>query len=832
MNGFTVNTLSDNSANNKPNRHRLFLRLLVALERPKTILKSLLRLSPGLCAASIAVCGVLVSGCGFARQAESWDANGDESYYENTATNLAYPDIPTPTNDDILATPAPLTVLNESQIDFEKVSLEDVVHQALANSRVLRDMGAAVLRSPGGARTTYDVALQEMDPRFGVTAALSAFDASFEATTFVEKNDRTINNSFFGGGTRLFKQDLSTLQTQVSKRAATGTEFALRNFTDYDANNAPSNQFRSVFQTWIDAEVRHPLLQGNGTDFNRIAGPNGSPGAMSGVVLARLNTDMSLTDFEMGVRDFVSNVENAYWDLYFAYRDLDSKIAARDSALETWNTINALFEAGRAGGEAEKEAQAREQYYRFQEQVQNALSGRLIDGTRTNNGSSGGSFRGQGGVMTAERRLRLMMGVPINNGQLLRPSDEPIEARVVFDWDSILVESLTRRAELRRQKWVVKRREKELQASANFLLPTLDMIGRYRWRGFGHNYLPQGKDDGKFDNAWEDLFGGDTQEWQLGMELSMPFGRRQAHVAVDHAELLLAKERAILAEQEREVVHELSNAVAEMNRAWATMETSEDRRLAAVEQLDAVRAAYLADDAPFDQLLDAQRRFLDSETAYYRALVEYTVAIRNVHYEKGSLLDYNEIYLTENIWPMQAYQDAMARRKHTIPAEWLHGIVGTPHPVSQGPYGQNVQGSQTYAEPMPDEINAPPAAREIPAPAPAPGSAPAADINDISDTTLVEPKVLPPASKERPAQQLPALEVPQPVSNRGARDGNRTQPISNRGAITPTSFETNGNELIAPPIPNASDFQEARPTPRDLDNFDPFGDTLTLPTDN
>ena len=35
-----------------------------------------------------------------------------------------------------------------------------------------------------------------------------------------------------------------------------------------------------------------------------------------------LITDISLADFEIGLRDFVSNVENAYWDLYFAYRNL------------------------------------------------------------------------------------------------------------------------------------------------------------------------------------------------------------------------------------------------------------------------------------------------------------------------------------------------------------------------------------------------------------------------------------------------------------------------------------------------------------------------------
>ena len=172
--------------------------------------------------------------------------------------------------------------------------------------------------------------------------------------------------------------------------------------------------------------------------------------------MARIRTDISIADFEIGLRDYVTNVEDAYWDLYFAYRDLDIKIKARDLALETWRNIKALNESGKQGGEAEKEAQAREQYFRFQEDVQNALAGRPGEATHTYNGTAPGVFRAIPGVQVAERRLRMLMGVPISDGELLRPSDEPSLAPVRFDWTLVSIDALTRRAELRRQRWVVK----------------------------------------------------------------------------------------------------------------------------------------------------------------------------------------------------------------------------------------------------------------------------------------------------------------------------------------------------------------------------------------
>lgn len=655
------------------------------------------RFSSASCIVAVATACTVFAGCGFNRPTEHWESSDGLSHYESASTEIEYPDAAAPINEDVLSTAAPLNVVDETEINFRYVTLQEAVHSALMNSRILRDLGGAVLRSPDDIDSTFDVALQELDPRFGVAAALSEFDATVAASAFHDHNDRLLNNDFFGGGTRSLQQESSIIQSQLTKRAAAGTQLTFLNRTEYDENNAPGSKFPSAWTTWMDMEVRQPLGLGYGAEFNRIAGPSSSPSSINGVVLARLRTDVSLTEFETAVRDFVSDVENAYWDLYFAYRDLDAKVVARDTALQTWNRINALYLAERVGGEAEKEAQAREQYFRFQEEVQNALAGFLTERTRTSNGTAGGTFRATGGVMAAERRLRLLMGLMINDGELVRPSDEPILAQVTFNWDSVLVEALTRRSELRRQKWIIKQREQQLTAAKHFLKPELDVVGRYRWRGFGRDLLDQHSNQTADDNAWENLLEGNYQEWQLGFEFAVPLGRRHAHAGIEYAELQLTRDRELLGEQEREVVHALSNAVSDMNRAWAILETSGDRRLAAEEQLEAVTAAFGADKVTFDVLLEAQRRRFTADVNYYSALVAYTLAIRNVHFEKGSLLDYNEIHLTEDLWPMQAYSDAMQRRQQTHKADWVEGSIDRPKSVSAGLYQQD------YSESSPSE---------------------------------------------------------------------------------------------------------------------------------
>ena len=624
----------------------------------------------------------------------------DTSHYQHLAKQIEFPDHPTPSDDLLAATPAPLSLATAEAQNYLGLSLEETMHLALANSPILRDLGGTILRTPDGLRSKNDPSIIESDPRYGIEGALSAFDAAFTSNFSFEKNDRALNNVFFGGGTRLLRQDFATWQTQVSKTAATGTQYAFKNYTQYDANNAPGNFVGSAFTTWYDLEARHPLLKGSGVNFNRLAGPNAQPGAINGVVIARINSDVALAEFEQGVRNFASDVENTYWDLYFAYRDLDAKVSARNAALETWRRIHALYERERRGGEAEKEAQAREQYFRFQEEAQNSLHGKLIDGTRTYNGSTGGTFRGSGGVYVVERRLRLLIGLPISDGRLIRPTEEPIKAKLVFNWEASLVEGLTRRVELRRQKWQIKKREAELEANKNFLKPQLDVIGRYRWRGFGKDLLPNGG-TGQFNNATSDLFSGNFQEWQAGVELSFPIGFRQAYSAVRHAELQLARERALLHEQERSVVYDLSNAIAETERAYALVETNMNRRMAAAEQVAAVTQAFEADNASLDSLLDAQRRLSDSEVAYYRALVEYQLAVKNVQVEKGTLLDYNEIFLSEGAWPTKAYDDAEAREDlKGVPNKYDSPKTHAPW-VSQGIYPQMLQPSGVVTQPEP-----------------------------------------------------------------------------------------------------------------------------------
>lgn len=608
----------------------------------------------------------------------------DLGAFDDRLATIDYPDAEVPAAPGPLETRAPYTLSDNQPHDFRPFTLQEAVQTALANSTVLRDVGGLVMNGPDALRTRLGPALAETDPRFGPEAALAEFDAVVAAGAFFDKNDRLFNNAISGLGTQFFQQDAHVYNFELRKRTAAGTSLALRKRFDYDFNNSLFNNDPNLPWTMrVEGEIRQPLLQGAGTDFNRIAGVSGIPGFYNGVLITRINTDVSLTEFEGSVTQLVADVENAYWELFFAYRDLDAKQAARQRAYDTWKQLEVL--PGEAVNRATK-AQSLEQLYRLEAEVQDALVGRPQEKTNTN------VFRGTGGVYASERRLRRIVGLPAADGQLLRPADEPTLVKIVFSWEDALGESLARRVELRRQRWQVKRRELELIAARNYLLPRLDVVSAYRFYGIGHNLVSQGDDP--LDSALGNLATGDFQEWSLGVEMQTPVGFRRGHAAVRHAQLQLARDKAVLEEQEQQVVSDLGAAIAELDRAYEVVRTNHHRRTAAFDQLQSITA--LLQDADnvekprlLDLQLDAQRRVADAESQYYRALAEHEVAIKNVHLSQGTLLDYNQIYLAEGDWPGKAYDDASRRERLKLYPRALDHWARDDRIVTQGEYGQH-----------------------------------------------------------------------------------------------------------------------------------------------
>ncbi len=709
--------------------------------------------------------------------------DGDLSHYLDMATEIEEPYLEEDPLEEVIDSHAPLTVGNAEDFQVWDVSLEEAIRITLENSTVMRELGVRVASGVADnlsreilntvVKTVYDPAIVEsgaggvIGSRLsgtGVEAALSDFDARLTTNMFWERNDRpqnfrpdpTIGQFFIPN----FQQDLGRFSADITKTAVSGGTFSFRNNTIYDANNNPARALYSDWSTNLEAEISQPLLQGFGTQYNRIAGPQSFNAyaagfnSIDGVMIARVRVDQTLADFEAGVRDLLQSVESAYWDLYFAYRNLDARKVGRDSALETWKRVYALSTVGSEGGEAEKEAQARSQYFFFRAEVETALAQ----------------------VFRAENRLRFGMGLAVADGRLIRPIDEPTTAWVQFDWTEVNGEALYRRVEIRKQKWTVKQRQLELIAARNHLLPRLDAVARYRWQGLGDDFIQTNRNGlrpiASGSNAVESLTGGDFQDWMMGLQFSMPIGFRRQLSQVRNQQLLLARSRAMLRDLQLEISHQLAGALRDLDQNYHTSISNMNRLVASQKEVDAVEAAYDAGTVTLDLLLDAQRRRADAETAYYQSLVDYNRAIAGVHDRKGSLLDYDGVFLAEGPWPAKAYFDAMREARKRDASMYLDYGFTRPRVLSRGQYQQRL-GAAPYAagEPVPTEA----ALEELPLPQEAAPDNP----GDIE--TLPEPTA---ARQPRSAAQPVGPVGPRREARRG-HAGADTEPAAAAPASSP-----------------------------------------------
>ncbi|MFK7737452.1 MAG: TolC family protein, partial [Pirellulaceae bacterium] len=335
------------------------------------------------------------------------------------------------------------------------------------------------------------------------------------------------------------------------------------------------------------------------------------------------NDDLSLLQFEGTVRNLVKSVEDAYWDLYTGYRSFEAAKEAQASALNLWRVAKASTALGDTPPEAE--TQARALYYQFTAQLRSSLYGSKVPGNDPL------------GLYGRELVLREKLGWSSANGKLIRATTDPSVVRVVYEWDEIREEALARNFEIRQHQWAIEQRALELQSAKSQILPQLESDSDARWL------------DGS--SALELLTGGKYREYALSYT-PQGVGRRRALANIQNAELEIKKFNIELEEKEVYLLHELSRIHREVDTGYKQMKDYLDQWIANEDEVRIYNERIKDDAGELGQLLDtvlrAEERRSRAEQLYYQAVCEYNKTIVDLHYLKGSLLDYNNISLVED----------------------------------------------------------------------------------------------------------------------------------------------------------------------------------------
>ena len=195
---------------------------------------------------------------------------GDLSHYLEQATAIEYPDVETPTLDEVTQAGRPITVIDPDFDSSFDLTLEDCVSIALQNTKVLRGYGTPSLQAtriaPGrttwptvrrlpARRTTWRFANRArfhrhagtdcssrsittntgLDGNQGVEAALADFDVPIYRSAYGLA--RMSRATFLPGQSTRLQQDNVQWQSEIAKKTANGTQIFFRNVNDYTKNN-------------------------------------------------------------------------------------------------------------------------------------------------------------------------------------------------------------------------------------------------------------------------------------------------------------------------------------------------------------------------------------------------------------------------------------------------------------------------------------------------------------------------------------------------------------------------------------------------------------------
>ena len=344
-------------------------------------------------------------------------------------------------------------------------------------------------------------------------AATSDFVPVLSARSTYGQDDVIQNNLVSTGlpAGSVLETDSGNLQLSLQQRLTTGGNLELQHNTTFDENNVTSNLFPNVYEGQMAVEFNQPLWGGAGEFFTAVAGPidlisTRAPSVDQGIMITRINEQLSHNDFQIALRQLVKDVGDVYQDLDFAHKRYQIQVKARDASETIWKRQQAKSDSGTGDGLA-AEAQAEENYYAAEARVKDALAE----------------------IGLTENRLRRLIGQEPGHGLIVQPmGGVPSMAADTQDWEQSLQIAFAQRPELNEAILTVQSLEMQRSASMSLANPRLDLVSNFHVNGFGDRPVNDSGRPGttRPDSYYQNLLRAERTGWFAGLQFSMPLDRR------------------------------------------------------------------------------------------------------------------------------------------------------------------------------------------------------------------------------------------------------------------------------------------------------------------
>ena len=510
-------------------------------------------------------------------------------------------------------------------------SVEELIEAMTPGSKLLylslEDCAAAALKN------NLDIEVERYVPGISDAAVLiekGVFDPHlyFNATFFDGEIPLPVRVSIATGGLNAIEVRQWFVSGGITGAIPIGLVYDLAVVSEHTPFSTVNDLFEANGEQKFDVllTLKQPLLKNFGADVNT-----------TGIRVAVKNREASAYQLEQKILETVFEVEQAYWELAFAYEDLRVR---SHSLLLARNLLEENKVRLRVGVLPPLAVLQSEAGVAFREEELIVVRGAVGDA-----------------------RDRLIKVTNLFPGELvwdvqLVPTDEPLTVSPdEFLEEDHIGQALRNRPEIKQLLSQHEAAELGGRFARNQLLPSLDLTASIGLTGLDDDFdssaiplfflglTPEEPDKG-IDRAFDDLFSGENFQWALGFTFEYPWGNHAARGQYTSANLLVGQLDASISALRQVIIQDARNALRGVDTSWKRVLSTRETAKFRLESLAAEKKKYDVGVSTTHDLLEFEEELATARAGEQRALADYTIATANLMRANATLLQVRNVRVT------------------------------------------------------------------------------------------------------------------------------------------------------------------------------------------
>jgi outer membrane protein TolC len=436
------------------------------------------------------------------------------------------------------------------------------------------------------------------------------FIPTFEITgNALETNEPS--TGFLSGSADIVTFERKALTLKVSQQLPLG---GIASFQLENRRTVTNNKFADInpsLNSIATLTLTQPLLKGFGLTTTKRE-----------IYIATNNLKIAKHQFKENIINLVYQVEEAYWNLVFAYQNLEATKMALQRAMDLLRQNEIKVKVGSAAPIEILTAKA--------EVARNESL--LIQAEKT--------------IQTAEETLKKILNMSKESDTLI-PSDQPEVKKTGVDFNAFLLEGLKNRPDIERAKLDLANYKIRVKYSRNQMLPDLQLIATYYTTGQGGVFFDYLKSpvDPDFNietdfaevgqrSVWgsmDDVFSNLYRNYNITLRLQIPLIFKKEKAELAQAKINLKRSLLNLKNIENTIHSEVREVIKELE---ANAKLVEADRIALELQGQRLRAEEKRLNVGLSTnfiVLDYQRQYANAETQALRSVIDYNMTLAKIN---------------------------------------------------------------------------------------------------------------------------------------------------------------------------------------------------------